>query len=103
MTSLAEVRLKKYIYFCTRCDIKQFQLRFVISLFLPTGSGRTLRDTALQSPPIMKLLTSRFVSTWSLLEDLKVPKHCKFCVYGYNVHSYNVEVVGYNLVNALYI
>ena len=36
------------------------------------GSGRTLRDTALESSPIVKLLTSQFVSTWSLLEDVKV-------------------------------
>ena len=43
------------------------------------GSGRTLRETALESLPIMKLLTSHFVSSWSLLEDVKVCD-CGLCL-----------------------
>lgn len=58
-----------------------FQGRFLPPIFhlsddashrFTAGSGRTLRDTALESSPIVKLLTSKFVSTWSLLEDVKV-------------------------------
>jgi hypothetical protein len=40
-----------------------------------TGSGRTLRETVLESPPILALLNESFISTWSLvkeLEDLQV-------------------------------
>lgn len=49
------------------------------SLFRPclprTGSGRTLRETVLESSPILALLNESFISTWSLvkeLEDLQV-------------------------------
>lgn len=40
-----------------------------------TGSGRTLRETVLESSPILALLNESFISTWSLvkeLEDLQV-------------------------------
>lgn len=40
-----------------------------------TGSGRTLRETVLESSPILTLLNESFISTWSLvkeLEDLQV-------------------------------
>lgn len=36
------------------------------------GSGRTLRETALESTPILALLNESFVSSWSLVADLKV-------------------------------
>ncbi|ESO93526.1 hypothetical protein LOTGIDRAFT_119239, partial [Lottia gigantea] len=34
-------------------------------------SGRTLRDTTLQSPPVTSLLSEEFISSWSLVADLK--------------------------------
>lgn len=40
-----------------------------------TGSGRTLRETVLESSPVLALLNESFISTWSLvkeLEDLRV-------------------------------
>ena len=36
------------------------------------GSGRTLRETALESSAVIKLLEDKFVSSWSLVADLKV-------------------------------
>lgn len=36
------------------------------------GSGRTLRETALESTPVLALLNESFVSSWSLVADLKV-------------------------------
>ena len=36
------------------------------------GSGRTLRETALESSAVINLLKEKFVSTWSLIVDLKV-------------------------------
>lgn len=47
------------------------------SVSLETGSGRTLRETVLESSPILALLNESFVSTWSLvkeLEDLQVSR-----------------------------
>ena len=36
------------------------------------GSARTLRETALESPRVLQLLSDNFVSSWSLVVDLKV-------------------------------
>uniref|UniRef100_A0A8C0X8T6 EF-hand domain-containing protein n=1 Tax=Castor canadensis TaxID=51338 RepID=A0A8C0X8T6_CASCN len=35
------------------------------------GSGRTLRETVLESPPILALLNESFISTWSLVKELE--------------------------------
>ncbi|KAI5947004.1 Selenoprotein N [Manis javanica] len=34
-------------------------------------SGRTLRETVLESPPILALLNESFISTWSLVRELE--------------------------------
>lgn len=39
-----------------------------------TGSGRTLRETSLESPPVLQLLGSHYVSSWSLVAELEVIK-----------------------------
>lgn len=47
------------------------------------GSGRTLRETALESTPVLALLNESFVSSWSLVADLKVSAQLmtiSFCV-----------------------
>lgn len=36
------------------------------------GSGRTLRESALASPPIIDLLKVHFISFWVLVADLQV-------------------------------
>uniref|UniRef100_A0A2K5KUP1 Selenoprotein N n=1 Tax=Cercocebus atys TaxID=9531 RepID=A0A2K5KUP1_CERAT len=38
---------------------------------LGTGSGRTLRETVLESSPILTLLNESFISTWSLVKELE--------------------------------
>ncbi|RUS70569.1 hypothetical protein EGW08_021668, partial [Elysia chlorotica] len=35
-------------------------------------SARTLRESALQGPAVTRLLQQRFVSSWSIMADLKV-------------------------------
>ena len=35
------------------------------------GSGRTLRETALESSAVVQLLNDKFISSWSLVADLK--------------------------------
>ena len=45
----------------------------LVSLLLCTsGSGRTLRDGPLESSPIVRLLREKFISSWSLVAELKV-------------------------------
>uniref|UniRef100_A0A7M7PUL0 EF-hand domain-containing protein n=1 Tax=Strongylocentrotus purpuratus TaxID=7668 RepID=A0A7M7PUL0_STRPU len=41
------------------------------------GSGRTLRETSLESPPVLQLLGSHYVSSWSLVAELEVIKQNK--------------------------
>ena len=38
------------------------------------GSGRTLRDGPLESSPIVRLLKEKFISSWTLVAELKVGK-----------------------------
>ncbi|CAI9165476.1 unnamed protein product [Rangifer tarandus platyrhynchus] len=38
---------------------------------LRPGSGRTLRETVLESSPILALLNESFISTWSLVKELE--------------------------------
>ncbi|CAH3171495.1 unnamed protein product [Porites evermanni] len=40
-------------------------------LFCTLGSGRTLRDGPLESSPIVRLLREKFISSWSLVAELK--------------------------------
>lgn len=35
------------------------------------GSGRTLRETVLESSPVLALLNESFVSSWSLVKELE--------------------------------
>lgn len=35
------------------------------------GSGRTLRETVLESSPILALLNESFISSWSLVKELE--------------------------------
>lgn len=41
------------------------------------GSGRTLREGPLASPPVMKFLQKNFISSWSLVARLKKLSHSK--------------------------
>lgn len=41
-----------------------------VSLPMP-GSGRTLRETVLESSPILALLNESFISSWSLVKELE--------------------------------
>ena len=41
-----------------------------------TGSGRTLRDGPLESSPIVRLLMEKFISSWTLVAELKVCDNC---------------------------
>ena len=37
----------------------------------PVGSGRTLRETVLESSPVLALLNQSFISSWSLVKELE--------------------------------
>ncbi|KAL0969565.1 hypothetical protein UPYG_G00229180 [Umbra pygmaea] len=37
----------------------------------PQSSGRTLRETVLESPPVLALLNQSFISSWSLVRELE--------------------------------
>ncbi|KAK7797644.1 hypothetical protein U0070_010236 [Myodes glareolus] len=63
-------------------------------------SGRTLRETVLESPPILTLLNESFISTWSLvkeLEDLQVqqenPLHRQLAGLHLEKYSFPVEMM----------
>lgn len=38
---------------------------------IPVGSGRTLRETVLESSPVLALLNQSFISSWSLVKELE--------------------------------
>ncbi|KAJ8780956.1 hypothetical protein J1605_000999 [Eschrichtius robustus] len=64
------------------------------------GSGRTLRETVLESSPILALLNDSFISTWSLvkeLEDLQNnqenPSHKKLASLHLEKYSFPVEMM----------
>lgn len=38
---------------------------------VPKGSGRTLRETVLESSPVLALLNQSFISSWSLVKELE--------------------------------
>lgn len=50
--------------------------REMFLLFVFTGSGRTLRDGPLESSPIVHLLMEKFISSWTLVAELKVRDYC---------------------------
>ncbi|ELR56258.1 Selenoprotein N, partial [Bos mutus] len=65
-----------------------------------TSSGRTLRETVLESSPILALLNESFISTWSLvkeLEDLQNnqenPSHQKLAGLHLEKYSFPVEMM----------
>eukprot|EP00069_Balaena_mysticetus_P016380 bmy_02038T0 len=69
-------------------------------LRLPPCSGRTLRETVLESSPILALLNESFISTWSLvkeLEDLQNnqenPSHKKLASLHLEKYSFPVEMM----------
>lgn len=64
MTSPAEVReLVQDIY---------RDSKYSTNIHLPSvGSGRTLRETVLESSPVLALLNESFVSSWSLVKELE--------------------------------
>ncbi|KAM7375954.1 hypothetical protein PAMP_005708 [Pampus punctatissimus] len=43
----------------------------VFTLCFSTGSGRTLRETVLESSPVLALLNQSFISSWSLVKELE--------------------------------
>lgn len=46
---------------------------------MSAGSGRTLRETVLESSPVLALLNQSFISSWSLvkeLENMQVSAQC---------------------------
>ncbi|XP_019715183.1 selenoprotein N-like [Hippocampus comes] len=44
---------------------------FRLSYLWSVGSGRTLRETVLESSPVLALLNQSFVSSWSLVKELE--------------------------------
>lgn len=75
MTSPAEVRkLMQNLY---------RDSSYSTNIYLPSvGSGRTLRETVLESSPVLALLNESFVSSWSLVKELesmqvKIPFKCR--------------------------
>ncbi|ELW47635.1 Selenoprotein N [Tupaia chinensis] len=65
-----------------------------------SGSGRTLRETVLESSPILTLLNESFISTWSLvkeLEDLQStpdnPAHRRLASLHLEKYSFPVEMM----------
>lgn len=62
------------------------------SLCVP-GSGRTLRETVLESSPILALLNESFISSWSLVKELEelqvsVTAPSAFFVFGAGEHRW---------------
>uniref|UniRef100_A0A8C6S9Z7 Selenoprotein N n=1 Tax=Neogobius melanostomus TaxID=47308 RepID=A0A8C6S9Z7_9GOBI len=57
-------------------------------------SGRTLRETVLESSPIMALLNQSFISSWSLVKELENLQVCIFLLEKARLHleSYNFPV-----------
>ena len=62
------------------------------------GSARTLRNSALQGRGVMELLNQHFISTWSLMVDLKVSlvSVCMMCVCVYNACSGEIQGRNYD-------
>lgn len=48
-----------------------FQHLSLFPLFTSVGSGRTLRETVLESSPVLALLNQSFISSWSLVKELE--------------------------------
>ena len=57
--------------FCSHQNLAAAISAFCLLAIL-AGSGRTLRETALESPQVVDILHRYFISSWSLVDDLKV-------------------------------
>uniref|UniRef100_A0A8C6WF62 Selenoprotein N n=1 Tax=Neogobius melanostomus TaxID=47308 RepID=A0A8C6WF62_9GOBI len=56
----------------------------IVELSLNEGSGRTLRETVLESSPIMALLNQSFISSWSLVKELENLEKARLHLESYN-------------------
>ncbi|RLV88894.1 hypothetical protein DV515_00015177 [Chloebia gouldiae] len=59
-----------YLPFTEAFERAQAEKKLVHSILL-WGSGRTLRETVLESSPILALLNESFISSWSLVKELE--------------------------------
>ncbi|KAJ3613550.1 hypothetical protein NHX12_019797 [Muraenolepis orangiensis] len=59
-----------YLPFSEAFERAQAESKLVHSIVL-WGSGRTLRETVLESSPILALLNQSFISSWSLVKELE--------------------------------
>uniref|UniRef100_A0A8C6GAW3 Selenoprotein N n=1 Tax=Mus spicilegus TaxID=10103 RepID=A0A8C6GAW3_MUSSI len=96
-----------YLPFTEAFDRARAEKKLVHSILLwgalddqSCGSGRTLRETVLESPPILTLLNESFISTWSLvkeLEDLQTqqenPLHRQLAGLHLEKYSFPVEMM----------
>ncbi|KPP63889.1 selenoprotein N-like [Scleropages formosus] len=60
----------EYLPFSEAFDRAQAEKKLVHSILL-WGSGRTLRETVLESSPVLALLNQSFISSWSLVKELE--------------------------------
>ncbi|CAM9504544.1 unnamed protein product [Lampetra planeri] len=65
-----------------------------------SSSGRTLRETALESLPVLALLSENFISSWSLVKDLEDLKkqeeqveHAKWATLHLAKYTFPVEMM----------
>lgn len=71
MTSPAEVRKPVQDIYRDSSYITNIY-SYSTKIHLPSvGSGRTLRETVLESSPVLALLNESFVSSWSLVKELE--------------------------------
>uniref|UniRef100_A0A8C5NVZ3 Selenoprotein N n=1 Tax=Jaculus jaculus TaxID=51337 RepID=A0A8C5NVZ3_JACJA len=95
-----------YLPFTEAFDRAKAENKLVHSILLwgalddQSCSGRTLRETVLESPPILAFLNESFISTWSLvreLEDLqnqqKNPSHQQLAGLHLEKYSFPVEMM----------
>ncbi|NWJ07937.1 SELN protein, partial [Crypturellus undulatus] len=67
----AEKKLVHSILLWGALDDHSEMHQITISSFPVSGSGRTLRETVLESSPILALLNESFISSWSLVKELE--------------------------------
>ncbi|NXV80257.1 SELN protein, partial [Atlantisia rogersi] len=67
----AEKKLVHSILLWGALDDQKQQVTVCLSVCLTPGSGRTLRETVLESSPILALLNESFISSWSLVKELE--------------------------------
>lgn len=74
MTSPAEVSFFFFLLSCWKneCTFSCEHQRLPSApLHASLGSGRTLRETVLESSPVLALLNQSFISSWSLVRELE--------------------------------